>query len=83
MRRRSPDLPVPTISLEVYTDKMSQELIGIIGAATVLAGIIVTGQWAMRRDLAALGECVGKVENTLGERMARLEVATEGFIEPQ
>ena len=39
-----------------YTDKMSQELIAIIGAAIVLAGIIVTGQWGMRRDIAALGE---------------------------
>ena len=62
---------------------MSPKWIGIIGATIVLAGIIVTGQWVMRRDLAALGECVGKVESTLGERMARLEVATEGFIEPQ
>ena len=80
---------------------MSQELIGIIVAAIALAGIIVTGQWAMRRDMAelrkdiaALGERVGKVElglverigkleTALGERIARLEQATEGFIKPQ
>ncbi len=73
---------------------MSQELIAIISAAIVLAGIIVTGQWAMRRDIAALGERVGKVElglvdrigkleTSLVERIARLEVATEEFIKPQ
>ena len=39
---------------------MSQELIAIITAAIVLAGIIVTGQWAMRRDIAALGESTRK-----------------------
>ena len=48
----------------------------------------------MRRDIAALGECVGKVElgladrigkleTSLVERIARLEVATEGFVKPQ
>ena len=80
---------------------MSQELIGIIVAAIALAVIIVTGQWALRRDMAdlrkdiaALGERVGKVElglverigkleTALGERIARLEQATEGFIKPQ
>ena len=73
---------------------MSQELIAIISAAIVLAGIIGTGQWAMRRDITALGERVGKVElglvdrvgrleAALVERIARLEVATEGFIKPQ
>ena len=80
---------------------MSQELIGIIVAAIALAGIIVTGQWGLRRgmadlrkDIAALGERVGKVElglverigkleTALGERIARLEQATEGFIKPQ
>ena len=73
---------------------MSQELIAIISAAIVLAGIIVTGQWGLRRDIAALGERVGKVElglvdrigkleTSLVERIARLEVATEGFIKPQ
>ena len=80
---------------------MSQELIGIIVATIALAGIIVTGQWAMRRDMAdlrkdiaALGERMGKVElglvdrigkleTALVERIARLEVATEGFIKPE
>ena len=73
---------------------MSQELIAIISAAIVLAGIIVTGQLGLRRDIAALGERVGKVElglvdrigkleTSLVERIARLEVATEGFIKPQ
>ncbi len=69
-------------------------MIGIIVAAIALAGIIVTGQWALRRDIAALVERVGKVElglvdrigkleTSLVERIARLEVATEGFIKPQ
>ena len=69
-------------------------MIGIIVAAIALAGIIVTGQWALRRDIAALGERVGKVElglvdrigkleKSLVERIARFEVATEGFIKPQ
>ena len=65
-----------------YTDQMSQELIGIIVAAIALAGIIVTGQWAMRRDMAdlrkdiaALGERVGKVELGLVDRIGKLEIA--------
>ena len=48
----------------------------------------------VRKDIAALGERVGKVElglvdrigkleTALVERIARLEVATEGFIKPQ
>ena len=44
---------------------MSQELIGIIVAAIVLAGIIVTGQWALRRDMADLRKDIA----ALGERV--------------
>ena len=58
---------------------MSQELIGIITAAIVLAGIIVTGQWAMRRDIAALGESTRKDIAALNERMAKVEGLFEGF----
>ena len=50
-------------------------MIAIIGAAIVLAGIIVTGQWGLRRDIAALGERVGKVELGLVERIGKLESA--------
>ena len=50
---------------------MSQELIGIIIAAIALAAILVPGQWALRRDIAALSE-----------RMARLEGLFEGFTKP-
>ena len=39
---------------------MSQELIGIIIAAIALAAILVSGQWALRRDIAALGESTRK-----------------------
>ena len=58
---------------------MSQELIAIITAAIVLAGIIVTGQWAMRRDIAALGESTRKDIAALNERMAKVEGLFEGF----
>ena len=54
---------------------MSQELIAIIGAAIVLAGIIVTGQWGMRRrDIAALGESTRKDIAALGERVGQVEL---------
>ena len=59
----------PNQNGEAYTDHMSQELIAIISAAIVLAGIIGTGQWAMRRDITALGERVGKVELGLVDRV--------------
>ena len=72
----------PNQNGEVYTDHMSQELIAIISAAIVIAGIIVPGQWAMRRDMTelrkdieALGERVGKVELGLVDRVGRLEAA--------
>ena len=42
--------------LEVYTDKMSQELIGIIIAAIALAAILVPTIRGLRKDIAALGE---------------------------
>ena len=71
---------------EGYTDHMSQELIGIIIAAIALAAILVPGQWALRRDIAALGESTRKdIESVrkdiaaLSERMARLEGLFEGF----
>ena len=67
----------PNQNGEAYTDHMSQELIAIISAAIVLAGIIVTGQWAMRRDITALGERVGRLEAAFVERIVRLEVATD------
>ena len=60
---------------------MSQELIAIISAAIVLAGIIVTGQWGMRRDMsglrkdiAALGESTRKDIAALGDRVSKVEV---------
>ena len=53
---------------------MSQELIAIIGAAIVLAGIIVTGQWGLRRDIAALGESTRKDIAALGERVGKVEL---------
>ena len=53
---------------------MSQELIAIIGAAIVLAGIIVTGQWGLRRDIATLGESTRKDIAALGERVGKVEL---------
>ena len=47
---------------------MSQELIAIIVATITLAGVILPGQWAMRRDIAGLRE-----------RMARMEGILEGL----
>ena len=69
-------------------------IVTIIGTGIALAAVLVPGQRALRRDIAALGERVGKVElglvdrigkleTALVERIARLEVATEGFIKPQ
>ena len=76
----------PAQNGEVYTDQMSQELIGTIIAAIALAAILVPGQWALRRDIAALGESTRKdIESVrkdiaaLSERMARLEGLFEGF----
>ena len=72
-----------TLNREGYTDQMSQELIGIIVATIALAGIIVTGQWGMRRDIAALSARMGKLEVDLAARMGRLEGLIEGFIKSQ
>ena len=60
---------------------MSQELIAIISAAIVLAGIIVTGQWGLRRDIAALGERVGKVDRTMPRPCVGSVCVTEAWIE--
>lgn len=47
---------------------MSQEMLTIIVVGVALAGVILPGQWATRRDIA-----------DLRERMARLEGLFEGF----
>ncbi len=47
---------------------MSPELISIIGALVALAAVILTGQHAMRRDIAGIHHDVAG----LRERMARL-----------
>ena len=64
---------------EGYTDQVSQELLGIIIAAIALAAILVPGQWALRPDIAALGESTRKELADLNERMAKVEGLFEGF----
>ena len=57
---------------EVYTDHMSQELIGIIIAAIALAAILVPGQWAMRRDMSDLRKDIAALGESTREDMADL-----------
>ena len=52
---------------------MTPELIAIIGTGIALAVVIVPGQRAMRRDIAALQECMNRLEKDLVERMSNLE----------
>ena len=50
---------------------MSTEVWAVIGVGVALAGLILPGQWAIRRDLARLGE-----------RLARVEGIIEGWLNP-
>ena len=52
---------------------MTPELIAIIGTGIALAVVIVPGQRAMRRDIAALQERMTSLERDLLERMSNLE----------
>ena len=52
---------------------MSQELIGIIIAAIALAAILVPTIRGLRKDIAAQGERVGKVELGWVDRIGKLE----------
>ena len=57
-------------------------IVAIIGAAGALAGAILPGQYAMRRDIAGLHRDIGGIHRDIGdlrERMARLEGLFEGF----
>ena len=54
---------------------MSQELIAIILAAIALAGVIIPGQLAIRRDISEIKTEVA----SLRERMARVEGILEGL----
>ena len=54
---------------------MSQELIAIILAAIALAGVIIPGQLAIRRDISEIKTEVA----SLRERMARMEGILEGL----
>ena len=53
---------------------MTPELIAIIGTGIALAVVIVPGQRAMRRDLAALQERMNNFEKEILQRMSDLEV---------
>ena len=55
---------------------MSQELIGIIIAAIALAAILVPGQWALRKDIATLGESTRKDMSDLRKDIATLGEST-------
>ena len=54
---------------------MSQELIAIIVATIALAGVIIPGQLAIRRDISEVKTEVA----SLRERMARMEGILEGL----
>ena len=57
-------------------------IITIIGAAGALAGAILPGQYAMRRDMAGIHRDIAGLHRGIGdlrERMARLEGLFEGF----
>lgn len=44
---------------------MSPELIAIITAAIALAGVILPGQWALRRDMADVRERLARLEGAV------------------
>ena len=44
---------------------MSPELIAIIAAAIALAGVILPGQWALRRDMADVRERLARLEGAV------------------
>lgn len=50
---------------------MSGEVWAIVGVGVALASLILPGQWAIRRDVARMGE-----------RLARLEGIIEGWLNP-
>ena len=56
---------------------MSPEIIAIVSVGVALAGLILTGQRAMRQEIAALREDLA----ALRERMAHLEGLLEGLRE--
>ena len=63
---------------------MSPEIIAIVSVGVALAGLILTGQRAMRQDFAALCEDLAALREdfaALCERMAHLEGLLEGLRE--
>ena len=56
---------------------MSPEMIAILSVGVALAGLILTGQRAMRQEIATLREDLA----ALRERMAHLEGLLEGLRE--
>ena len=56
---------------------MTPELIAIIGTGIALAVVIVPGQRAMRRDIAALQERMTNLERNLLAGMTSLETALQ------
>ena len=63
---------------------MSMELIAIISVGVMLAGVILNGQYSLRKDMGELREEINDLReeiNGLRERMARLEGLLEGLRE--
>ena len=54
---------------------MSKELIGNIITAIAIVAILVPGQWALRREIAAVSARMGKVELGVIGRIGKLETA--------
>ena len=86
--RRAPGLPYPEPARTPARKEaaLSPDTIAIIvatiGAAGALAGAILPGQYAMRRDVAGIHRDIAGLHRDIGdlrERMARLEGLFEGF----
>ena len=63
---------------------MSPEFIAIVSVGVALAGLILTGQRAMRQEIATLREEIAALREDLAalcERMAHLEGLLEGLRE--
>ena len=63
---------------------MSMELIAIISASIALAGLIITGQNGLRREMREQRKEINGLREAIGElreRMARLEGLMEGLRE--
>ena len=60
---------------------MSSEMIAIIAVGIALAGVLMPGQWALRRDMAEVRERLARLEGAVDVLTRNVDTLTRHMLE--